>query len=82
LPTGKSSKYRKTGDQDSSHDAEDSDDQVSVDEKSAPKYGKKTVIKLRKSEPVRVNRNDEYEEDEGRMESQYVFPFHLMSCIF
>lgn len=57
----------------SSQDGGDSDDQLFVQEKrAAPKYVKKTAVKSRKSEPARVTRNDEYEEDEGRMESQYV----------
>jgi len=67
-------------DQESSHDAEESSDQLFVEEKRAPKYVKKTAIKSRKSEPARVNRNDEYEEDEGRMESQYVL-LSLLSYI-
>jgi hypothetical protein len=39
----------------------------------ALKYVKKAALKSRKTEPImRVTAADEYEEDEGRMESQYV----------
>lgn len=37
----------------------------------APKYVKKAAVRSRKSEPVRRKiRDDEYEEDEGRIDSQ------------
>ncbi|KAG9229607.1 hypothetical protein BJ875DRAFT_488760 [Amylocarpus encephaloides] len=55
-------------DSDSQHSEDESDDHLFVREHSdAPRHAKKS--KTRKSEPVR-HRVDEYEEDEGRMESQ------------
>ena len=78
LPTGKS-KQRKTSatrkqDSDSSQRDDDSSDQLFADEQPvAPKYVRKAAPRSRKSEPVkRVTKADEYEEDEGRMESQSV----------
>ncbi|KAF8863568.1 hypothetical protein BDZ45DRAFT_670165 [Acephala macrosclerotiorum] len=75
LPTGKSKQRRtsasKHEEPDSSQDAGGSSDHLLVQDKpAAPKYVKKTAVKSRKSEPARMTRNDEYEEDEGRMESQ------------
>lgn len=63
-------------DSDSAHGEVDEDSQLSVQhEPVAVKRVKKTVPKARKSEPVkRAARVDEYEEDEGRMEGQYVNP--------
>ncbi|PMD65912.1 uncharacterized protein K444DRAFT_624453 [Hyaloscypha bicolor E] len=76
LPTGKR-KQRKTSatqrqDSDLSQGECDSSDQLFVDEDHvAPEYVKKLAPKSRKSEPVkRVTKADEYEEDEGRLESQ------------
>jgi hypothetical protein len=62
-------------DSDSSQRGDESSDQLFVNEQPVvPKYVKKSAPKSRKSEPVmRVTKADEYEEDEGRMESQYVF---------
>ncbi|KAE9375440.1 hypothetical protein N431DRAFT_463523 [Stipitochalara longipes BDJ] len=75
LPTGKS-KQRKTSANkrqasDASQGRNDSSDQLFTDEAPfAPKYVKKSAPKSRKSEPVkRVTKADEYEEDEGRLES-------------
>jgi hypothetical protein len=73
-------KQRKTNaarrqDSDSSQRGDDSSDQFFVDSQPvALKCVKKAAPKSRKSEPVmRVTKADEYEEDEGRMESQYAF---------
>jgi hypothetical protein len=78
LPTGKS-KQRKTAasrrhNSDSSQRDDDSSDPLFIDEQPlAPKHVKKAAPKSRKSEPImRMAKADEYEEDEGRMESQSV----------
>jgi hypothetical protein len=55
------------------HEASDA---LYVEEESsarAAKYVKKSAPKSRKSEPVKKLRRDEYDEDAGRTESQYVF---------
>ncbi|KAE8452831.1 hypothetical protein EG329_013103 [Mollisiaceae sp. DMI_Dod_QoI] len=76
LPTGKSKQRRTSAsridEENSSQDAGGSSDQLFVQEKpAAPKYVKKTVVKSRKSEPARLTKeDDEYEDDEGRMETQ------------
>ncbi|PMD23751.1 hypothetical protein NA56DRAFT_657007 [Hyaloscypha hepaticicola] len=75
LPTGKS-KQRKTTtsrrqDSETSQRDDDSSDPLFIDEQPlAPKHVKKAATKARKSEPImRVTKADEYEEDEGRMQS-------------
>ncbi|KUJ18239.1 uncharacterized protein LY89DRAFT_781315 [Mollisia scopiformis] len=70
LPSGKS-KQRKTSaasnDEEEAGSSQESDQMFAEEKTAAPKH----VKKVRKSEPVaRVAQNDEYEEDEGRMESQ------------
>jgi hypothetical protein len=53
------------------HGEESSDQLFANEQPVAPKYVEKSAPKTRKSEPVmRVTKADEYEEDEGRMESQ------------
>lgn len=74
LPIGKS-KHRKISTSRDDGDSNEDDDELSgesfVQEKVvAPKYVKKAAIKSRKSEPVRAIRDDEYEEDAGRIDSQ------------
>jgi len=76
LPAGKHKQRKKSAsrrdDSDPSQSGGESSDQLFIEEQIvAPKHVKKA--KSRKSEPIpRVTRVDEYEEDEGRLESQYV----------
>lgn len=78
LPTGRSKQQKAVAsrgdDSDSGRVQDESDDPLFVQQEPvAAKYVKKSTIKSRKSEPVkRAPRVDEYEEDEGRMEGQYV----------
>jgi hypothetical protein len=79
VPTGKT-KQRKTSkrdDSDSSHPGDESSGELFIQEQPlASRYVKKSDAKSCKSEPVpRATRADEYAEDEGRMESQYVHLF-------
>lgn len=64
----------------SSQGSDGSSDRLFIEEQpAAPKHVKKNP-KARKSEPVkRVTADDEYAEDEGRMETPYVFPSNPMS---
>jgi hypothetical protein len=61
------------GDLDSTQAETESGDQFLANyQPSKAKHVKKPVGRSRKSEPARrLNRSDEYEEDEGRLESQY-----------
>lgn len=71
LPTRKS-KYHKTEDASDSA-GDESSDQLFIHQPVAPKQVKKSAPKSRKSEPVKLAaRDDEYDEDEGRLESRYV----------
>jgi hypothetical protein len=85
LPTGKTKqrKASKRDDSDSSHPGDESSDHLFIQEQPlASRYVKKSNAKSRKSELVpRVTwaADDEYEEDEGRLESQYVLSF-IHSC--
>lgn len=76
LPTGKI-KQRKTSNS-NVRDASDSDEDASQtghelfvqEQPVAAKHVKKGSLKSRKSEPTRAYRDNEYEEDPGRTESQ------------
>lgn len=89
LPTGKNKQRKTSASKQDGSDSElregGSSDQLFVAEPVAAKYVKRTTVRARKSEPVKraTKADEEYEEDQGRMESQYVFAcpfvFHLVA---
>ena len=76
LPVGKS-KVRKTSistrkdESNSAHGEGESSDELFVGyQPTAAKYVKKDAVESRNSDPAHLAREDEYDEDPGRMESQ------------